>query len=737
MAFVWENGRTHGHLDVVSHLSTDRIGDRRRGDTLPESSVPKKKTRFAIGDKIDGKYEVVHILPSGGMGEVYKVQHVLLGDVRIVKVLRADQLANENGKQRFLREAKLAASIKDPNLAALYDFSALPDGSYYMVGEFVDGFTIGDHLQSGGRFEPAQVVRIAQHVLRALAALHGKGIIHRDISPDNLMLTRPGSGHSLVKVIDLGIAKAMDGGEGLTSAGFFIGKQGYASPEQLRGDEIDGRSDLYSLGVVLYQIVAGRLPFSASTPTAAMYKKLSEDAKGINEAGKEPVVDTQLEAFILRFLKKAPMDRFQTAEDALKEVDRVSQHFEQQDSTLSSILDLKKVGARPVADSPRASAEPPSDEGPATIMMPLPSKAEILAAKVAKDAREKPAPPPDATVALSVDELKRSTIPATTSVPSAHSSRSAPADATQMIPLPTAAPAPPSKPTAQTPATVILPPAKAAPASSVPSASTTPAISPSTQERKNSALTWIAIGVIALVLVAGAFGIARMFTRSRSKVPAATTPATKRVTVKPAPPVIVPPPVVRTDPAPIPASASDTAPMTSTGTTSTDSTSTNSNTTTMATPPVDAPPVTATIAPVIPKVTPKPPPKKKAEKKKPIPPPPPKATAPVEPARPTVQEGDLVSLGDSGLVAPVLRQDSEAKYPRRARMAGTKGTTTLSLLIDPNGAVENVRLTKSSGSPLLDNSALLAARKARYSSPTKDGVRVKVWITRDYVFGGQ
>ena len=706
----------------MSHLSTDRIGERRHGDTLPESSVPKKKTRFAIGDKIDGKYEVVHILPSGGMGEVYKVRHVLLGDVRIVKVLRADQLANENGKQRFLREAKLAASIKDPNLAALYDFSALPDGSYYMVGEFVDGFTIGDHLESGGRFEPAQVVRIAQHVLRALSALHGKGIIHRDISPDNLMLTRPGAGHSLVKVIDLGIAKAMDGGEGLTSAGFFVGKQGYASPEQLRGDEIDGRSDLYSLGVVLYQIIAGKLPFTASTPTAAMYKKLSEDAKGINEAGKEPVVDSQLEAFILRFLKKAPLDRFQTAEDALKEVDRISQHFEQQDSTLTSILDLKKGAASP-SPEPSATAKSLPDEGPATVMMPLPSKSEILAAKSARDAREKPAPPPESTVAYSKDELKRSTVPATTPVPAPQSSTSAPPEATQMISLPAGKAAIPAKP-AETPATVILPlPAKPAPA---PASAPVPA--QATQERKNSAFTWIAIGIITLLVAAGAFGVLRMFSGRNPKEPVISKPVTakpappKRVAVQTPPPVVVPPPVVISPPV-VP---TDTAPS-STGTAPP-----AAAVTAPTTPPVE-PPVTATVARVVPKVAPKAPPKKKVEKKKPAAPPP-TATAPVEPPKPAVQEGELVSLGDPGVVAPVLRQDSEAKYPVRARMAGTKGTTSLSLLIDENGAVENVRLAKSSGSPLLDNSALLAARKARYSPPMKDGVRVKVWITRDYIF---
>lgn len=725
---------------------------------MQEPSVPKKKTRFAIGDKIDDKYEVVHILPSGGMGEVYKVHHVLLGDVRIVKLLRADQLANENGKQRFLREAKLAASIKDPNLAALYDFSALPDGSYYMVGEFVDGFTIGDHLQSGGRFESGQVVRIAQHVLRALNALHGKGIIHRDISPDNLMLTRPVAGHSLVKVIDLGIAKAMDGGEGLTSVGFFVGKQGYASPEQLRGDEIDGRSDLYSLGVVLYQIVAGRLPFTASTPTAAMYKKLSEDAKPINEAGSEPVVDTQLEAFILRFLKKAPLDRFQTADDALKAIDRVSQHFEQQDSTLSAILDLKKVASAAVLDPPKPPPAPSSEEGSATVMMPLPSKSDILAAKAARDA--KAAPPPNSTAGKSSGEdLKRSTMPGSTTVPAATSSSSPTPEATQMMPLPGASQSKSTRPPEPASATVILPlptktqsgkapissPATTQPVPVVPPApasapAPTPATTASAPARKNSALTLIVIGIIALLLAAGAFGVLRMFRRSKPTVPVTAKPAPKPLTVKPAPPVIVPP--IPTDSAPSATATTDPALLVPTATASQGSTSTappiattTISTTTSTVAPVVPPPVTETMAPVVPKVTPKPPAKKKAEKKKPVPPP--TATAPVEPPKPSVQQGDLVSLNDSGVVPPVLRQDSEAKYPVRARMAGTKGTTRLSLLIDQNGSVENVRLTQSSGSPLLDNSALLAARKARYSSPTKDGVRVKVWITRDYVFGGQ
>ena len=187
------------------------------------------KTRFNAGETIDGRYEVIQMLASGGMGELYKVRHVHLGDFRVVKVLKSRLLSDDTTKQRFLREAKLAASIKNPYLASLFDFSSLADGSYYMVMEYIAGVTLAERIRAGEHFELPFILRVGEQVLSGLSALHHAGIIHRDISPDNLMLTEI-NGATSIKIIDLGIAKPAEGGEGLTSDGFFVGKLHYASP---------------------------------------------------------------------------------------------------------------------------------------------------------------------------------------------------------------------------------------------------------------------------------------------------------------------------------------------------------------------------------------------------------------------------------------------------------------------------------------------------------------------------
>ncbi|HVT01973.1 MAG TPA: TonB family protein [Thermoanaerobaculia bacterium] len=318
--------------------------------------VPKK-TRFQLGELIDGRYQVVDILPSGGMGDVYKVRHVHLNDLRIIKVLRSELTNDENGKKRFLREAKIAASISHPNLAGLHDFSALSDGSFYMVGEYVDGMTIADHILAGGRFEIAHVLTIAEQVLKAMSALHHRGIVHRDISPDNLMLTKNAAGTSVIKVIDLGIAKSVDSAsEGLTSAGFFIGKARYASPEQLRcafDEQVDSRTDLYSLGIVLYEMITGRDPYAGSTPAQYVIKKVTQEVRRINEPGKQRLVPDEIERFVLTLLKANRDERFQTADQALAEIVRLQQNFpELANQTLSTVTQTRPMPKEALQESP-------------------------------------------------------------------------------------------------------------------------------------------------------------------------------------------------------------------------------------------------------------------------------------------------------------------------------------------------------------------------------------------------
>jgi len=222
---------------------------------------------FKPGDLLDGKYRLIERIGAGGMGEVYKAQHVLLDALRVIKVVRPQIAENQEANDRFLREARLATRVHDPNVATLYDFAALPDGAHYMVWELIDGENVGQMLRQRGTFAPQEAIRITVQALRGLQAIHKAGIVHRDISPENLMVARD---DRQLKIIDLGVAKGAETDPAMTRTGMFVGKLRYASPEHLgilgETERIDGRADLYSLAIVLYEMLAGRPPFEATSP---------------------------------------------------------------------------------------------------------------------------------------------------------------------------------------------------------------------------------------------------------------------------------------------------------------------------------------------------------------------------------------------------------------------------------------------------------------------------------------
>ncbi len=222
-------------------------------------------------EPIDGKYQILARLGVGGMGEVYKVMHTYLNSVRVVKLMRPQISNSADAHDRFLREARVASRVQHPNVATLHDFSGLEDGSNYMVWEFIDGENLAQLTRRYGQLSPRHAVEIAIQALHGLDAIHRAGIVHRDISPENLMITRDNQGAEQVKIIDLGVAKiGADAGEGQTQSGMFLGKFRYSSPEHLgfleEGQHIDGRADLYSLAIVIYEMLVGRPPFEAKSP---------------------------------------------------------------------------------------------------------------------------------------------------------------------------------------------------------------------------------------------------------------------------------------------------------------------------------------------------------------------------------------------------------------------------------------------------------------------------------------
>ena len=256
-----------------------------------------------IGTVIDGRYRVEERIGEGGMGVVYRATHVVLRKPFALKVIRADQATDANIVQRFVREARAASGIGHPNIVNINDFGTTADGSLYLAMEFLDGMTLADAMKSGP-IPFARALEIFIQIAGALEAAHAQGIVHRDLKPENIFLMREAGQHEFVKVLDFGIAKVKNAAAKLTSTGMVFGTPHYLSPEQAAGQPVDHRSDIYSLGVIMYQVLAGQLPFTAESLMALMTKHMFEPAPSLREAGH--AVPSALDAIVGRCLQKKP-----------------------------------------------------------------------------------------------------------------------------------------------------------------------------------------------------------------------------------------------------------------------------------------------------------------------------------------------------------------------------------------------------------------------------------------------
>jgi serine/threonine-protein kinase len=277
---------------------------------------------------LDGKYQILSRLGVGGMGEVYKVLHLHLNAIRVIKLMRTSIAGEPGADDRFIREARLATRINHPNVAQLYDFSTLDDGSRYMVWEYIEGTNLHELIETHGPLSPKYAAQLAIEALQGLDAIHRAGIVHRDISPENIMIDRDEDGEQHVKLIDLGIAKQGDGEEAnKTKTGMFVGKWKYCSPEHLgmldAGERIDGRADIYSFGIVLYEMLTGVPPFQADTPHAYLMLHASEKPRALREVNPSMPSSPELEALIFRALEKDRKKRFATAREMARALEEI------------------------------------------------------------------------------------------------------------------------------------------------------------------------------------------------------------------------------------------------------------------------------------------------------------------------------------------------------------------------------------------------------------------------------
>jgi serine/threonine-protein kinase len=320
-----------------------------------------------VGRVFSNRYEIEREVAQGGMAEVYLARDRLLDRPVALKALFPEYAREPSFVERFRREAQAAANLNHQNIVAIYDWGQ-EGGTYFIVMEYVEGRSLRDLIRSEGPLDPHQTADVAAEIASALGFAHRAGVVHRDVKPGNVLLTRAGA----VKVTDFGIARA-GASDGLTQTGSVMGTATYFSPEQAQGLPVDGRSDVYSLGVVLYEMVTGVVPFTGDSPVAVAYKHVREEV--VPPTRRNPDVPADLEQIILTALAKDPDLRYQTAEDLRADLLRFRRGRPLAAAPVTAIVSELPTSATAAAgaaayqsaatmQAPRVGGGPPPGRGP-------------------------------------------------------------------------------------------------------------------------------------------------------------------------------------------------------------------------------------------------------------------------------------------------------------------------------------------------------------------------------------
>jgi hypothetical protein len=299
---------------------------------------PTDNTRLLVAHELQpgmiirNKYQIIERIGIGGMGLVYRGRHLTFNELCAIKIVNDDIAGNANFLKRFQTEAIVTRKLRHPNAVRVDDFDYTEDGRPFIVMELVEGKNVSEVLQKEGALAVPRAIRIARQVGQAIGMAHKLGIVHRDLKPGNIILTTDEQGQEIAKVLDFGIAKLREAaGEErseMTMTGMVVGTPLYMSPEQFlgkkAGGEVDGRTDIYSLGVVLYQMITAQLPFDAETPYALMLQHLQGTARPPHELKPELHIPLALSQVILRAMEKSREQRFQTAEEFVAALDQVT-----------------------------------------------------------------------------------------------------------------------------------------------------------------------------------------------------------------------------------------------------------------------------------------------------------------------------------------------------------------------------------------------------------------------------